>query len=264
MDFLSMNTKSGPIPGTQVLRRSAQILRLIALHPRSGVRVIDVAQSLQLEPPTAHRLLQGLIQERMVQHDADTRRYFLGPALYELGLAAAPRFDLLEYLQPSILRLTAQTGDTVVATVRSGYDGICIAHHTGEFPIRTSVVSVGTRRPLTAGAGGLAIASTMDDDEIDRLAQENAERLSVEPRQLVARVREARLQGYSVNMYRRTSPGITALGIPVIGAYGQCVAGIGVIALSSRLYGKRRNEVLDLLRTESAVMTLVLTESTAP
>ena len=105
---------------------------------------------------------------------------------------------------------------------------------------------------LAAGAGGQAIASTMDEEEIDRLAQENAGRLSTEPRQLAARIHEARLQGYSVNMYRRTSPGITALGIPIIGAYGQCVAGIGVIAVSSRLYGKRRIEVLDWMRAEAA------------
>lgn len=259
-----MNPSTPPIPGTQVLRRSAQILRLMALHTKDGVRVIDVAESLELEPPTAHRLLQGLVQERLAEHDAQSRRYFLGPSLYELGLTAAPRFNLLDTLQPSIFRLAAATEDTVVATVRSGLDGICIEHRSGAFPIRTSVVSVGTRRPLAAGAGGMAIASCMPEDEAERLIQENAERLGQDPGKLAGRMNEARRAGYALHTYRRITPTITAIGIPVIGAYAQCVAGIGVIALSSRLYGKRREEVLDLLRTESAAMTKALTEYAAP
>src|ERR1700744_2207264 len=87
-----------PIPGTQVLRRSAQILRLMALHAKEGIRVVDVTEAMELEPPTAHRLLQGLVQERLAEHEPESRRYFLGPSLYELGLTAAPRFNLLHHI----------------------------------------------------------------------------------------------------------------------------------------------------------------------
>ncbi len=258
-----MKTDIVPIPGTQVLRRSAQILRLMALHAKEGVRVVDVAEALSLEPPTAHRLLQGLVQERMAQHDSQLRRYFLGPALYELGLTAAPRFSLLDYIQPSLERLAAATEDTVVATVRSGLDGVCIDHRSGAFPIRTSVVSVSTRRPLAAGAGGMAIISQMEAQEASQLIRENAISLKQDPDKLAARVREARRVGYALNIYRRVTPSITAIGIPVIGAYSQCVAGIGVIALSSRLYGARRDDAIELLKVESAAMTKALTEHEA-
>src|ERR1700748_940697 len=97
-------------PGTQVLRRIGQILRFVAEHNRDGARLTDVAGALELEPPTAHRLLRGLVNERMIQFEEGSKRYRLGPELYELGWAAASRFDLIEFIAPSIQRLVDATG----------------------------------------------------------------------------------------------------------------------------------------------------------
>jgi DNA-binding IclR family transcriptional regulator len=238
------------LPGTQVLRRIGDILRFLALHNREGARLTDVAGALELEPPTAHRLLQGLVNERMVHFEADSKRYCLGPELYELGVTAAVRFDLLDVIGPSVQRLIDISGDSVVVTVRSGIDGVCIEHQAGAFPIRTSVVSVGSRRPLSGGAGGLAIMSMLEVPQALRIATANAAGDKDLLETYLRRVADARRQGYAVNEYRRPAPGIVALAVPLCGAYGECVAGISVVALGNRLAGKRRNEVVGLLRAE--------------
>ena len=255
---------SGPAPGTQVLRRAHDILRLLALHPLDGMRLIDIAGSLGLHPPTAHRIVQGLVQERMAMQDAALKRYFLGPALHELGLSAAVHYPLREILQSGVERLTQVTGDTVVVTVRSGRDGVCLEHRSGEFPIRASTVSVGVRRPLAAGAGGMAILSCLAPQERAWLVRENAEQLKRDPVELGRVIEETVRLGHALNVYRRTNPPITSIGVPVLGAFGQCVAGMSVVALSLRLSGKRRAEVLALLLAEARLAGERLAELVLP
>lgn len=255
---------AAPAPGTQVLRRAHDVLRLLALHAREGLRLIDIASSLALEPPTAHRIAQGLVQERMAIQDPQDKRYYLGPALYELGMTAGIRYPLRDLVQPSVERLAKATGDTIVVTVRSGLDSVCIERRTGEFPIQTSMVTVGTRRPLAAGAGGLAILSCMDPGDRRWLVEQNASQLKRSAADLEAWLKEIRRTGYALNTYRHTTPPIAAIGVPVKGAFGQCVAGMAVVALSMRLSGKRRSQVLEMLRGEASEVERLLAEQSLP
>src|ERR1700761_2715001 len=103
--------------GTQVIHRVSQILRMVALGNGAGVRLADLAEALGLERPTAHRLLRGLVAEQFIAFDDATKRYRLGPQLYELGLTAAARFDLLHLMTPEANRLLDATGDSVVITI---------------------------------------------------------------------------------------------------------------------------------------------------
>jgi DNA-binding IclR family transcriptional regulator len=261
----SHGAPAAPAPGTQVLRRSHDMLRLLATHNRTGLRVSDIAQALALEPPTAHRIVQGLVQERMASQDPGTKLYFLGPALCELGITAASRYPLRSLVQPSVERLAKATGDTIVVSVSSGLDSVCIERRSGEFQIQTSMVRVGTRRPLTAGAGGQAIVAAMPDDDSTRwLIAQNAAALERTPEELAARIAETRRNGYASNIYRHTQPPIAALGVAVMGAFGQCVAGFAVVALAMRLNGARKAEIIELLKKEAAQTHALLAQTSLP
>src|SRR5690606_20502280 len=61
-------------------------------------------------------------------------------------------------------------------TIRSGFDGVCIARAEGAFPIKVFVLDVGRRRPLNIGASATAILSALPDDEIHRICLANHER----------------------------------------------------------------------------------------
>jgi len=258
------NLYSGaPAPGTQVLRRSHDILRLLALHSRKGLKLNEISKFLNLEPSTAHRILQGLVQERMATQELD-KRYNLGPALYELGITAGSRYPLLDCVQPTVKHLAKITGDSVVVSIRSGLYSVCIEKKSGEFPIQTSMVSVGTRRPLASGAGGLAILSCLENKELQWIVGQNAEEMRIDSAEIFERVNETRRVGYALNTYRQTTPQIAALAVPVIGAFGQCFAGLAIVALSMRLSGKRRTEILELLLSETEALTQRLQKQSLP
>lgn len=253
---------SAQVPGTQVMRRAHEVLRYLALHGRDGARVTDLAQALSLHVPTAHRIVQGLMAERMVEQDPDSRHYFLGPALFELGLSVSARFPWLDMVQPSVFRVAELTGDTVVVTLRSGLEGVCLERRSGAFPIQTSSVTPGTRRPLAAGAGGLAILSQLAPGERQQISQHNALALGQNVTDIGRQVAAACKFGYAQNTLHATRPTVSSIAVPVLGAMGTCQLGLSVVALAMRLTGGRRAEVLAMLRQEAQAISQRLADYT--
>src|ERR1700712_568460 len=99
----------GPSSGTQSIQRAALLLRLLASHHRTGLRLVELYRKAELERPTAHRILHGLVAERLVMQDQASKRYFLGPLLYEIGLAAAPRSPLRDICHRHLVDLAERT-----------------------------------------------------------------------------------------------------------------------------------------------------------
>ena len=134
--------------GTQVVQRVAALLRSVSARNRLGARLIDLCTEVNIERPTAHRILQGLVSEGLIRQDETTKRYFLGSMIYEMGLAASPRTNMRDLCHAHLQQIAQATGDTVFLTTRTGFDGVCIDRAEGAFPIKVFVLEVGRRRPL--------------------------------------------------------------------------------------------------------------------
>jgi DNA-binding IclR family transcriptional regulator len=243
---------SGPLSGTQSIERSLWLLREIAAHNRGGSRLLDLSARTGLQRPTVHRMLKCLVSEGMVQQDADTHRYYLGSMVFELGLSAAPRFNLREICHPSLTRIAESTGDTVFLTQRSGLDGVCLDRQEGTFPIKTFTLEVGMRRPLGVGIGSLAILSALPEEEMKHIIGSNTQRLAehgLTPSSLLAQVRRAQKLGYAL----RESPslaGVRSIGYSMHNSSGVAFAGLSLSAISSRMTEKRVAELAQLLKSE--------------
>lgn len=256
--------RGGRRSGTQSIQRAALLVRLIAAHSRPGSRLAEVVQHSCLERSTVRRMLKCLIEEGFVRQDAETRRYALGPLVFELGLAAAPQFNLVDICRPTLTRLAEATGDTVFLTVRSGYDSVCVDRKEGSFPIKALTLDVGTRRPLGAGAGGLAMLMPLPDAEVDAIANANAVRLrgynNLTVPALLGLLKRARELDYALNDIHIT-PGATSIGLPVISRYGRPFAAISIGAISSRMDAGRQKKLAAMLRREIRIVEGALSEA---
>jgi len=244
-----VDTKSAP--GTQSLQRAISLLRIIAANNRAGSRLVELYRRTGLERPTVHRLLQGLVAERLIRQDTDTKRYHLGTLAYELGLAAAPKVAMRDICLPYLEAIAEHTGDTVFLTVRSGFDGICVARADGSFPIKMFVHDVGRHRPLNVGASGLALMSALPDEEIDRLCRLNVERTRRKnPRfteaALRASIESTRRRGYATNKVMDEPP-VHSVGMVIRSPEGTPAAGVSVSTLASRLGHDRLEMVVHCL-----------------
>lgn len=240
------------VSGTQTIQRAAFILRLIAAHNRTGMRLADIYRAAGLERSTAHRILQGLVAEQLVTQHPASKRYYLGSSLYEMGLAAAPRFQLRDVCHPHIKALAEASGDTVFLTVRSGFNGVCVDREEGSFPIRAFVLEVGRPRPLNIGGGNVAILSTLPDDEILRICRSNETKVSegypnYSDRVMWDKVKQVRTRGYLVNRVLEV-PTVRTVAVPVHAPYEQsAAAAISISAVASRMQNARIESLAKLL-----------------
>jgi len=250
------NDQAARLSGTQSIERALILMREIAAHNRTGTRLLDLASRTGLQRPTVHRMLKCLTLENMVQQDPESHRYFLGPMVFELGLTAAPRFNLREICHPAMSRIADATGDTVFLTQRSGLDAVCVDRHEGTFPIKTFTLEIGMRRPLGVGTGSLAILSALPDEEVRDIVTANAPRLpeyGLTPASLVAQVKKAQKLGYAVREMP-TLAGVRSIGHALHNQGGIAFAALSVSAISSRMSEKRVAELATMLRTETRLV----------
>ncbi|CAB3797862.1 IclR family transcriptional regulator [Pararobbsia alpina] len=253
--------KPASVSGAQTIHRAIRALKLVAAQPERGLRLVDVAEKMGLERPTAHRLLKALTEERMLVQHPGSRRYSLGALLFELGLAAAHQYNLHEVCQPVLQKLADETGDSSFLFVRSGNDVVCLARQEGSHPIQTPVVPVGARQPLGVNAGGLALLTALPEQEVMKIIEAIEPRLDAYSNLEVDRLHDywerARTLGYAL-IGEHAVPGITAVGLPVINAAGLPIAAITVASIHERMSNARIPTLIPMLKKASEMLTQLL------
>lgn len=229
-----------PDRGTSV-QKACRILGVLS-DPRNG-RLTDIAQAAGQDKATTLRLLESLEREGLVVRDASTKRYALGVEALVIGAAALARLDLRPLARPGLVRLVGAFEDTAILSVPRGSEAVCIDVEAGTFPIRASFLEVGSRRPLGAGAGSLALLAWLPDAEIAALAPAISARIAGHPRLswtvIERHVEDSRRRGYAL-MLDLVVDRMGGIAMPVPGPDGRPIAALSVAALSERIASRER------------------------
>jgi len=233
--------------GAQSIYRTVAVLMAVAERNREGTGMTELAAATGLTGPTVHRILRALTDLGLAVQ-MENRRYALGPLVYDLGLTAAPRFDLQALTRDITDRLAQDTGDTVFFSRRSGNDMVCVSRTSGSFPVKTLITDVGLRRPLGAGASGLAVLSAMPQDEASGLIEANTPAYAAQGRtadQVRKDVAAARRAGH----VERDIPALGArtISAPLRDPSGRPFGSISISSISQRMSGEHLASSLDAL-----------------
>ena len=243
-----------PADAVQSVTRALDILRMLSFSASSaGMRFSDLQAQSGLSKGTLHRLLKTLMAEGFVEQAAGSRVYFLGLEFLSMGERAANRLDIQAVTRPSLQRLAQATGDTVMLTIRSGLDAVCIDRQEGAFPVKVLTQNVGTRRPLGVGSGSLALLAAFADDEVENVLRRNRDRLDAYPtldvEKLRVLVRDARQRGHALNTGHLLK-GMYGVGVAIrLGR--QPVAALSIAAHYGRMGPERRKSIAAQLRQEA-------------
>jgi DNA-binding IclR family transcriptional regulator len=242
--------------GAQSSERVIALLKLVAGHSTAGIGLAELVEATSLNRPTARRLLLALMRGGLVEQDARSRRYHLGPESYVLGTLAADRFGIHRLAMDELSRLAQASGDSAFLCVRRNMSTVCLHREEGAFPIRTHVLAAGMRHPLGVGGAGLALLAALPDPEIEAALEANAGLLATNypqhtPERLRALVADCRARGFAVN------PGLVVshswgMGLAVRDAAGEPVAALSLAAIESRMGPDRQPQLAALLRDEVA------------
>ena len=81
--------------------RAIDILDLM-MERQEPIGVADVIAALNIPKSTAYELIRTLVDRRYVERKSDGRSYFLGPKLFELGMAYSAQVDLVREAAPVV------------------------------------------------------------------------------------------------------------------------------------------------------------------
>lgn len=243
-----------PVQGAQVVSRIAGLLRIVGRKPE-GTSLVELVRESGLTRPTVHRLLTSLAAEGLLDHEARTGNWVLGPEVLLLGSVASARFPLEDIARPSLRRLAEQTGESAFFSIRRGDETVCLLREEGSFPVRSFVLHEGVRFPLGVASAGTAILAFLPEREQEQILANWPAHAGIfgegHTESVVrANVKRTRETGYSVN------PGLVlegswGMGAAVFDQAGRPTWALSLTGIEPR-FREDRQEFLGRLLMEEA------------
>ncbi len=245
-----------PRQGAQAIRRALAVLRILAAGREAGVPLAEVVQATGLTRPTVHRIVHVLIEEGIVERHGRSGRYAIGNQVPELALARARPSRLLVAANPSLRRASADIGDTLFLTVRTGNDTLCVDRRIGVYPIQVLSIEVGARRPLGVSSAGVAILAAMPAPDARKIVAANEKRFETyqtDAATVMGQITAARRRGYNMREIGLVQ-GTKSISTWIKNPDGQPAAAMTVSAVRTRLGPRREQEVAEILLREARII----------
>ncbi|HET9016733.1 MAG TPA: IclR family transcriptional regulator [Thermomicrobiaceae bacterium] len=215
------------------------------LRPPHRFGVTELSKATKLTKNQTFRLLQTLVQERLVVQDPDTRAYALGYRLVELGAVASTGSTLVQIANPVLDRLAAETGEAVNLVVRDDeLSAISVDKRESRWRLQISA-RVGTRFDLHAGGTTKVLLAFSPPEAIERYIMERSplKRFTpttiTDPDELRAELATIREQGYAVSD-QDLDPGVCTVAAPIYSLTDEVFAAVSVAAPVTRFGPKER------------------------
>jgi DNA-binding IclR family transcriptional regulator len=137
----------------QTLDRGLRVLAVLAATP-GGLTVTEIAARLEINRTVVYRLVSTLEQHALTRRDGRGRVHV---GLGVLHLASGVQPVLRDLAVPILRTLAEEVGATAHLTVADGEEGMALAVVEPSWTDYHVAYRVGSRHPLTRGAGGKAI-----------------------------------------------------------------------------------------------------------
>lgn len=216
--------------GIQSVEVAARILRALA-DGGGALYLREIAAAAAMPRAKVHRYLKSLARTEFVAQEADTGRYYIGPAAISVGLTGLYRTNPVRLAYSMLPDLCAQLGETVFLAVWGDRGPTIVAL---EEPIGAVTINlrVGSALPLLDSAMGRIFAAYLP-----RHTTADAMKAAVKPRtgratdDLLAEIRRNGLSPIEGLLL----PGINALAAPVFNHHGHLAFVIGTVGRKETL-----------------------------
>src|SRR5918996_1002539 len=145
----------------------ANSIRLLTSFSGGGneLGITTLATRLRLAKSTVHRLATTLTSAGFLEQNADTGKYRLGVALFELGALVRRRMDVANEARPKLRELLEKTGETVQLGIVDHYSVLYVYEMESPRAIRMAA-AVGGRAPLHCTAVGKVLLAFQPADYV--------------------------------------------------------------------------------------------------
>jgi DNA-binding IclR family transcriptional regulator len=233
-------------PLVPAVGQASRVLLCLGEYPEFRMKLTEICTQVGISKSRGHSVLNTLKQFELVEQDAQTKTYSLGPALIFLSQRVLNNLSYPDIAAPFLETLAKETNGTVAFGLISGSHVLVVARREGNQNIGFAV-PLGHRFHITLGAHGKAIAAYMSEaDRKELLANDRlyfyGDPTRMDLRRLTLDMAKYKRQGFAEDIGQIT-PGVIVLSAPVFGVGEKmigCVILIGTFEASKiREYGPK-------------------------
>ena len=232
------------------IKKAAEILKILSIGTD---RITDLSNKLHVNKSTTHRLLKSLETSGLVTRDPVTRRYYLGPLIFELAsqpIVAHQNLIVCAFEEMRYLRDFSR--ETVALYIPIGLERICIEELQSFEKIRFTI-GKGSVAPLHVGSSSKVLLSQLEDNDLHRLVN-HLNMYPLGPKTvtnktvLLKEVEKVKKQGYATSSSELIKGG-SSICVPIKGYV--CPVALSVLGPENRLTLNAMVRVLEKMK-ESA------------
>jgi DNA-binding IclR family transcriptional regulator len=218
--------------------------------------ITTLATRLRLAKSTVHRLATTLTSAGFLEQNAETGKYRLGVALFELGALVRRRMDVANEARPKLRELLEKTGETVQLGIVDQFSVLYVYEMESRHAIRMAA-AVGGRAPLHCTAVGKVLLAFQPADYVKQVVERglaaNTSRTLTRREAVLEMLDEVRQREYAIDD-EESETGLRAIAAPVRNHTGAVIAALGVAAPVQRMSKKTMHTcVPSVIDTASAV-----------
>lgn len=249
----------------QSVGRAAALLE--ALGTGDWVALRDLASRIGVAKTTASNLIGALVDTGLAEHDPRTGMYRLGLLHLVYGRAVERRLDMVATIRPHLVRLCAETRETVNLALPCPTDAIIVESLESNRTLRVSSYA-GTRAGYHATACGRVLIAWRDEAfrrAIFDLGPLKAAtpKTTTDLAALNLVLDQCREQGWT-SEFEESEIGSACVAAPIFDAGGQPIASVSVAGPSARFDEKTTRDIAALLVDRMAEISAILQRDATP
>jgi DNA-binding IclR family transcriptional regulator len=212
------------VPEAFFVSRTMRALEALALQPQSAPQL---AETLQIHPRTARRMLNRLADEGyVVRSDDARRRYSLTMRIVALAGQVVDGARLTRVAVPHVQRLHLDIGTPAHLMVPSHRSALCLVHCDGESAGRPHLREVVPCHCTATGKALLGWRERWCESVLRGPLERHTDRTMTDPAMLREEIARSRLRGYAIED-EEFQVGVRAVAAPVFATGGEAVASLG-------------------------------------
>ncbi|MCX7779518.1 MAG: IclR family transcriptional regulator [Negativicutes bacterium] len=230
--------------------RTLDIIEFIVKSPKPPSFTL-IQQATDIPKSSLSYLLQELLQNDYLDYDQETRVYYPGIKLIQIGAVCINNTNMSREISLGVKRLSEELGETAHAGILDGRHIVYIAKCQGSKDL-SIVTTIGHRLPAHATAIGKMLLSGLEQGEVQaRLGQVKLERYTdktiTDHAALNAALAAIRRQGYAIDD-QEIIPGGVCVAAPIVDKNNRTVAAMSATLAAVRVTEETLPEIINKVR----------------
>ena len=240
------------------LERALQILNVFSSE-RETLSLSQMAEILDLSRATVLRLCTTLVKYNFLTLEPETKRYFLGPRLFELGSIAFHSFPLKEISSPHLNLLHQKIGKTIFLGILQNDQLLYLDKREDPGNAIRFTSKVGTLRPPHWGMLGPLLLAYRSESEVERVLIKHpltakTKKSIIKKDKFLKWLKQIRDEEMAIDL-EGTFEGVSGVAVPVRDINGKVVAALGVAFISSAVESKAFKNIIKEARATAQMIS---------